>query len=231
MNDSGYYIGACQQSLQPDRSNHAWGEYSALGYSGSNSGGRLIVENSQFDNNEDGFDTNSQNGDNPPPQNGACPNNGISPITHTHSCWVFMHNYVHDNNNPNVPTPAGRAAGPVGTGMTISGGRNDTVMDNRFDEQQRLGRRVRPVPRQRPAVHGRDRSTSRVRQGRAVCTTSWGDALLDNTFSNDGGYGNPTQRRLRAAEPRGRPPTRLLPRQHRDERRPLTPDAAALQAK
>ena len=72
-----------------------------------------MVENSQFDNNEDGFDTNSQNGDNPPPQDGACPNNGISPITHTHSCWVFMHNYVHDNNNPNVPAAgtAGRRAG------------------------------------------------------------------------------------------------------------------------
>ena len=32
------------------------------------------MKNSQFDHNEDGFDTNSQNGgDNPPPQNGACP--------------------------------------------------------------------------------------------------------------------------------------------------------------
>ena len=62
-----------------------------------------MVENSEFDNNEDGFDTNSQNGDNPPPQDGACPDGGISPITHTQSCWVFIHNYVHDNNNPNVP--------------------------------------------------------------------------------------------------------------------------------
>ena len=30
------------------------------------------------------------------------------------------------------PRPGSAAAGPVGTGMTISGGRNDTVMDNRF---------------------------------------------------------------------------------------------------
>ena len=120
FNDSGYYIGACQQVCD-QTVNHAWAEYNALGYSGSNSGGQLVVENSQFDNNEDGFDTNSQNGDNPPPQDGACPNGGTSPITHTHSCWVFMHNYVHDNNNPNVPAAGSAAAGPVGTGISAAG--------------------------------------------------------------------------------------------------------------
>ncbi|MHB2024844.1 MAG: hypothetical protein ACYCO3_16245, partial [Mycobacteriales bacterium] len=69
FNDSGFYIGACQQVC--DQSvDSIWSEYNALGYSGSNSGGVLVIKNSQFDNNEDGFDTNSQNGDNPPPQNG-----------------------------------------------------------------------------------------------------------------------------------------------------------------
>ena len=82
FNDSGYYIGACQQVCNQTVT-EAWAEFNALGYSGSNSGGSLVVKNSQFDNNEDGFDTNSQNGDNPPPQNGACPNNGVSPVTHT----------------------------------------------------------------------------------------------------------------------------------------------------
>ena len=52
----------------------------------------MVIKDSQFDNNKDGFDTNSQNGDNPPPQDGSCPHGGISPITHTTSCWVFMHN-------------------------------------------------------------------------------------------------------------------------------------------
>ena len=109
FNDSGYYIGACLQECN-QVVDHACGQFNALGYSGSNSGGTLIVKNSEFDNNQDGFDTNSQNGDNPPPQNGACPNNGISPITHTHSCWVFMNNFVHDNNNPNVPAAGSAAA-------------------------------------------------------------------------------------------------------------------------
>ena len=154
FNDSGYYIGACQQECN-QVINHAHGEFNALGYSGTNSGGSLVVKNSEFDNNEDGFDTNSQNADHPSPQNGACPHNAISPITHTHSCWVFMDNYVHDNNNPNVPSAGSAAAGPVGTGMSISGGRNDTVMHNRFVHNKAWGDDPRSLPRQRPAVHRR----------------------------------------------------------------------------
>ena len=54
--------------------NHAWAQYSALGYSGTNSGGTLVVKNSEFDHNKDGFDTNSQNNDDSPsPQDGALP--------------------------------------------------------------------------------------------------------------------------------------------------------------
>ncbi len=149
FNDSGYYIGACGQVCN-QTVNHAWAEYNALGYSGSNSGGSLVIENSEFDNNEDGFDTNSQNGDNPPPQNGACPGGATSPITHTHSCWVFIHNYVHDNNNPNVPAKGSAAAGPVGTGLSISGGRNDTVMDNRFENNGAWGVIFVPYPDSAP---------------------------------------------------------------------------------
>ena len=98
---------ACNQILD-----HAWGEFSALGYSGSNSGGSLVVENSQFDNNQDGFDTNSQNGDNPRRKMVRARTVATSPITHTHSCWVFMDNDVHDNNNPNVPSRRRGRGGP-----------------------------------------------------------------------------------------------------------------------
>src|ERR1700756_3396234 len=131
FNDSGFYIGACQQ-ICDQTLNHGWSEYNALGYSGTNSGGRLLIENSQFDNNEDGFDTNSQNADEPAPQNGSCPNGVKPPVKGAPTCWVFFHNYVHDNNNPNVPASGSAAAGPVGTGMSVSGGRFDTIMDNRF---------------------------------------------------------------------------------------------------
>jgi hypothetical protein len=190
MNDSGYYIGACQQQCN-QIVNHAWAEFNALGYSGSNSGGKLIVEHSQFDNNEDGFDTNSQNGDNPPPQNGQCPNNGISPITHTHSCWVFMNNYVHDNNNPNVPAAGSAAAGPVGTGMSVSGGRFDTIMNNRFSNNNAWGVILVPFPDSGPPCTGGTPNFALLGSGSCLYD-EWGNALLNNKFSNNGGYGNPT---------------------------------------
>ena len=131
---------------------HAWMEYNALGYSGTNSGGTIVIENSQFDNNEDGFDTNTQiNGDPPAPQNGACPGGRISPITHTRSCWVFIHNYVHDNNNPDVPAAGSAAAGPVGTGHDGLGRAQRHGHGQPLREQRRLGHPVRALPRQRHA--------------------------------------------------------------------------------
>jgi hypothetical protein len=185
FNDSGYYIGACQQVCDQVM-NHAWAQYSALGYSGSNSGGSMLIENSQFDHNRDGFDTNSQNGDDPSPQNGACPGNGISPITHTHSCWVFRNNYVHDNNNPNVPTAGAAAAGPVGTGMSLSGGRNDTIMNNRFENNGAWGVIFVPYPDSGPPCIGGTLTP-------AFCLyEESGDALLNNTFKGNGTFGNPT---------------------------------------
>src|SRR5206468_1947417 len=76
---------------------------SALGYSGTNSGGHLIVEKSEWDENTCGIVTNSQNNDDAPsPQDGACPGGGRGP-TGSHSCTLFRKNHVHDNNNPNVP--------------------------------------------------------------------------------------------------------------------------------
>src|SRR5579875_1405150 len=188
FNDSGFYIGACRQ-ICDQTLDHGWAQYNALGYSGSNSGGWLLIEHSQFDHNEDGFDTNSQNGDNPPPQNGACPGNGVSAITHTHSCWVFMHNYVHDNNNPNVPAAGSAAAGPVGTGMSLSGARNDTVIDNRFVNNDAWGVIFVPYLDQgKPCTGG-----SLNALGAGTCLfDEWGDAVIDNTFIDDGGYGHPT---------------------------------------
>ncbi len=188
FNDSGYYIGACQRVCD-QTVDHAWAEFNALGYSGSNSGGRLLVENSQFDNNEDGFDTNSQNGDNPPPQNGACPPGAKPPVAGVHTCWVFTHNYVHDNNNPNIPSAGLAAAGPVGTGLSLSGARNDTVIHNTFANNKAWGTIVVPFPDSGPPCTG---GTSGPGGQPACLYDPWGDAILENTYSNNGGYHNPT---------------------------------------
>ncbi|MHB8438670.1 MAG: right-handed parallel beta-helix repeat-containing protein [Acidimicrobiales bacterium] len=192
FNDSGYYIGACQSDCN-QVVDHAWAEYNALGYSGSNSGGNLVVKYSQFDNNQDGFDTNSQNGDNPPPQDGTCPGGAISPITHTTSCWVFMHNYVHDNNDPNVPTAGSAGAGPVGTGMSLSGARNDTIMNNTFANNDAWGTILVPYPDSGSPCSGGT-------QLQAVCIfDEYGDAVIDNTYGANGSFGNPTNGDIAAA--------------------------------
>ena len=110
MADAAYYVGACQRvcdaRLAFDR-----GSNSALGYSGTNSGGRLVIRNSVFDHNRTGLAPNSlNNDDSPPPQDGRCPN------SQTASCLIIEHNLITHNNNANVPTSGLEPA--VGTGET-----------------------------------------------------------------------------------------------------------------
>ena len=189
FNDSGYYIGACQNRCN-QTVDHAWSEYNALGYSGSNSGGRLLVEHSKFDNNEDGFDTNSQNGDNPPPQNGACPAGVTPPVAGTHTCWVFYDNVLDSNNNPDVPTYGSASAGPVGTGMSLSGARNDTILDNSFSNNGGWGAILVPYPDSGPPCTG---GTPINTSAGSVCWyDEFGDAVIGNTFTHNGFFGNPS---------------------------------------
>jgi hypothetical protein len=185
FNDGAFYIGACQQVCDQTM-NHVHAQYSALGYSGTNSGGRLLVENSEFDHNEDGFDTNSQNADEPAPQDGSCPAGVSPPVSGAPTCWVFTNNYVHDNNNPNVPAAGSAAAGPVGTGMSLSGGRNDTIMNNRFENNGAWGLIVVPYPDSGPPCTGGTQTPA------ACIFDESGIHVLNNSFQNNGGFGNPT---------------------------------------
>jgi hypothetical protein len=226
FNDSGFYIGACQQ--QCDQTiDHAWSEYNALGYSGSNSGGWLEIKNSQFDKNEDGFDTNSQNGDNPPPQNGACPAGVKPPVKGAPSCWVFIHNSVHDNNNPNVPSAGSAAAGPVGTGMSVSGGRNDTIMHNTFARNDAWGVIFVPyLDSGGPCTGGTPNGL-----GPGSCLfDDWGNALLDNTFSRNGSYGHPSNGDVGQINLEDGHPTNCYAGNREAGGGSLSPDLVALQA-
>jgi hypothetical protein len=194
FNDSGMYVGACQQVCAVTISD-SWMEYDALGYSGTNSGGAVVIEHSEFDNNKDGLDTDTQiDGDPPAPQNGRCPGTTVSPITRTRSCWVFIDNYVHDNNNPNVPQAGAASNGPTGTGMTLSGGRNDVVMDNRFANNGAWGALFVPYPDGSPPVLGQTCAGTGGTEvsGFGCVYDPQGDALLHNTFIHDGFFGNPT---------------------------------------
>ncbi|MGH3744524.1 MAG: hypothetical protein ACRDTP_06660 [Mycobacteriales bacterium] len=194
FNDSGAYVGACQQVCDVTI-DHSQFENNALGYSGTNSGGAVVIENSQFDHNEEGLDTNTEIGGDPPaPQDGACPNGATSPITGTTSCWVFEHNDVHDNNNPNTPRAGSAAAGPTGTGMTISGGRNDTVLDNTFANNGAWGFLFVPYPdSDKPSAGQSCTAKGGVENAAFGCLfPSYNNVLKGNTFVHDGFFGNPS---------------------------------------
>ena len=217
FDDSGMYVGACHQECGVTI-NHAWMEYNALGYSGTNSGGAIVIENSQFDNNQDGLDTNTQIGGDPPaPQNGDCPNGGISPITHTHSCWVFCTTTSMTTTTPASPKSATASAGPVGTGMTVSGGRNDTVMDNTFANNGAWGTLFVPYPdSNKPSLGQTCKGKGGVEMSGFGCVFDpEGNALLHNTYVHNGYFKNPTNADFGQIDHHLGEAPELLPRQHR----------------
>jgi hypothetical protein len=127
MGDSGFYVGACADCNTTLQFVHSTNN--PQGFSGSNSGGHLVIEDSEWDHNQSGIVPSSMAVYDPPsPQDGACPN------APGQSCTIIQRNYVHDNNNPN--TPVNFAVNPlagsvlVGSGIDLSGGRNNTVQQN-----------------------------------------------------------------------------------------------------
>jgi hypothetical protein len=137
MADSGIYIGACQECNA--RVSGATMENDALGYSGSNAGGKLVIENSKFSNNLVGIAPNSENpGDPPPPQDGECGRPNIenpnpTPIittTNIKRCTIFRKNLVTENSNLTVPTNGSTEIAPWGVGIELPGDYADLVEGN-----------------------------------------------------------------------------------------------------
>jgi hypothetical protein len=207
MSDSGVYIGAC-----PDCNtvvNHSQFEGNDLGYSGSNSGGHLTIENTEFNNNEEGVATTSQNNDDAPsPQEGLCPGGKQNPSPPTGAqrkniCWVMIHNRIVENNNGGTPTSGG-APGLLGTGMTDAGGRNDLIVDNTFAGNKAWGILVITYPGIEeeppsqvltafPEDNCRGGIKAEPKPGETECVYEpWANEVAGNTFANNGGFGNPS---------------------------------------
>jgi hypothetical protein len=189
MGDAGFYIGACPNCNTI--LDHAHAQNSAEGYSGTNSGGHLIIQNSEFDHNYVGIVTNSQNNDDQPsPQSGHCPLNETGP-TGTHSCWLVTHNSVHDNNNPNTPTNSEVSGVPVGVGVLIVGGRYDTVDQNDIHDNGAWGVLLVPEVDTEawiPIAHCKGGSGLKAL---SFCYyDDWGNEVENNTLSHNGFFGN-----------------------------------------
>jgi hypothetical protein len=135
FNDSGLYIGACRDCQA--RVTGATVENSSLGYSGTNSGGHLIIEKSTFRNNAAGLVPNSlADDDEPPPQDGAC-NSGenTSPTptfdsTRIKHCTIFRNNVMAENNNLTTPGNSTTAEAPWGVGVELVATYGDLVENN-----------------------------------------------------------------------------------------------------
>jgi hypothetical protein len=155
MNDSGVYIGGCRDCHALVQ--HALIERNALGYSGTNSGGHLIVEDSTFRDNSVGVGPDSEpDADKPPPQDGACnsaANRATLPTfasTQISRCTIFRNNLIEDNGNISTPANSDILGAPWGVGLVLGGDYGDLVEHNTIRGNPTFGvlvlERPDPVP-------------------------------------------------------------------------------------
>jgi hypothetical protein len=179
FNDSGLYIGACRDCQA--RVFNVTAEDNALGYSGSNSGGRLLFEDSTFNNNSIGFVPNSENpSDPPPPQDGACnsrKNHKATPTfssTNIERCTIFRGNRFEENNNINAPGNNATEAGGWGIGVELPGDYADLVEKNTISNNVNVGALGFEYPNPFPI------------QEDTIFFALSGNRISDNTFSGNG---------------------------------------------
>jgi hypothetical protein len=184
FNDSGMYLGACQEC--DAKITKATMENNALGYSGSNSGGNLIIEKSLIRNNGSGIAPNSENpGDGPPPQDGECGRPNIEnpnpePLittTRIKRCTIIRNNVITENNNLTVPINGSTAPAPWGTGVLLAGDYADLVTKNTITNNANDG------------ILGFEFANPFTPENNFEGTLFFqfaGNKLSDNTFSNNG---------------------------------------------
>jgi hypothetical protein len=191
MDDSGIYLGACRECKA--RISKAVMEDDAVGYSGSNSGGNLIIEDSVFRGNRAGIVPNSENpGDPPPPSNGAC--DPVKPYKAGHRklptfestdiqhCTIYRDNLVEDNNNLTAPTNSSTAIAPWGVGVEFPGVYGDAVEGNTIKGNVNDGFLGFEYPNPYPPEED------------TIFFGFSGVKVADNTFEGNGGSGGPYAR-------------------------------------
>jgi hypothetical protein len=184
MADAAYYVGACRRVCDTTLANDT-GVNSALGYSGTNSGGQLVIRNSVFRLNRAGVAPNSMNNDDAPsPQDGRCPGSA------TRSCTIITGNLIQANNNANAP--GNGDAAPVGTGIQIAGGSYDTMTGNVIENQGSWGIVTSDNPDDEqppPGAHCQGGVQDDPLPG--VCLyQARGNQVYGNVFGHDGFFGN-----------------------------------------
>ncbi len=182
FDDSGIYIGACWECEA--RVTDATMEKNSVGYSGSNSGGRLVIEKSVFRDNGAGIVPNGENpGDGPPPQDGECngkPSNSpyrIIPNTEIARCTVFKENLVTENNNLETPVNGSTEIAPWGVGVELPGDLADLVENNTITKNANNGVLAFEYPNPFPP------------EASTIYFQLSGDKIANNKFSENGTAG------------------------------------------
>jgi hypothetical protein len=180
FNDSGLYIGACWECKA--RVTDATIEKNSVGYSGSNSGGNLVIEKSTFRDNGAGIVPNGENpGDGPPPQNGMChAKRPASPYhlfttTNIERCTVIKENLVTENNNLETPVNGSTEIAPWGVGVELPGDMADLVENNTITKNVNDG------------VLGFEYPNPFPPEADTIYYQFTGNKIANNTFSENGG--------------------------------------------
>jgi hypothetical protein len=126
--DAAFYIGQCRpcNAVIDD----VVGEWSALGYSGTNAGGNLVIKNSTWRLNGTGIVPNSLDSQRDPPQRGG-----------TH----IVNNLIEDNGNEDTPG-FGIAGAIMGHGVGIAGGEHNVIDGNVIRGNSDYGVVLFPIP-------------------------------------------------------------------------------------
>lgn len=118
--DSGFYIGQCYpcNAVIDD----VVSEWNALGYSGTNAGGNLIIRDSIWRDNMTGILPNTLDSEQNPPEHQT----------------VVINNDVYDNNNDQAPTKPLEYP-LIGTGIGVPGGDGNVIINNHVRDQRNYG--------------------------------------------------------------------------------------------
>ena len=125
--DAGFYIGQCYpcDAVVDD----VVSEFNGLGYSGTNSGGNLLIVNSTFRNNRAGI----------------VPNSGSYELCYPERDTTIVGNRVYDNNQSDSPA-IDVAFDAQGNGILVAGGVGNTIERNRVWNHDLTGIGLVPFP-------------------------------------------------------------------------------------
>lgn len=129
--DAGFYLGQCYPCDTLIRD--VISEWNGLGYSGTNSGGNVVLMDSVWRKNRAGI----------------VPNTGSYELCYPQRRTTIIGNIVHDNNNAKTPA-IDAAVTAIGNGILVSGGIGNTIEHNLVFNHDSTGIGLVPFPEEKP---------------------------------------------------------------------------------